>query len=155
MDKNVKKIVLAYSGGLDTSVILPWLKEKYPAARSSPSPPTWARAMRAGRHREEGPASGADKCIVNDLRQEFAEQYCFPMLKAGAVYEQHLPAGHLHRPAADRQGTRCESPTQGRRRRRRPRRHRQGQRPGAVRADLHGPGARAEDHRPVEGPASS
>ncbi len=86
--KKVKKVVLAYSGGLDTSVILPWLKEKYGCE---------VIAL-VGDVGQGGPgeldgiedkalASGAGKCIVADLRKEFAEQYCFKMLQAGAIYE--------------------------------------------------------------------
>jgi len=88
MNQTVKKIVLAYSGGLDTSVILPWLKEKYGC-------PVVAFVADVGQGEEElagieekALASGASKCVVADLRREFAEQYCFRLLKAGAVYEQ-------------------------------------------------------------------
>jgi argininosuccinate synthase len=85
----VRKIVLAYSGGLDTSVILPWLKETYNCEVIA-----FAADLGQGRRelagiRKKALASGADKCIVADLRREFAEQYCFKMLAAGAVYE-HL-----------------------------------------------------------------
>jgi argininosuccinate synthase len=82
-----KKIVLAYSGGLDTSVILPWLKERYPGVRLV------AFAAELGQGSElkgiEGKArrSGADEVVVRDLRREFAEEYCFPMLRAHATYE--------------------------------------------------------------------
>ena len=49
--------------------------------------------------------------VVKDLRQEFAEEYCFPMLRAHAVYEQRLPAGHVDRPAADRQAPGARAPS--------------------------------------------
>jgi argininosuccinate synthase len=85
----MKKIVLAYSGGLDTSVILPWLKEKYNC-------PVVAMAADVGQGEGElkgiekkALASGACKCVVADLRKEFAEEYCFKMLQASATYE-HL-----------------------------------------------------------------
>ncbi len=84
--QQVKKIVLAYSGGLDTSVILPWLKEKYGCQ-------VIAFAAELGQGDElsgiqkKALASGADKCIVKDLRKEFVEDYLWPMLKSGAVYE--------------------------------------------------------------------
>jgi argininosuccinate synthase len=81
-----EKVVLAYSGGLDTSVILPWLKETY-------GYDVIAFAAELGQGSElEGVkkkalASGAKKCIVKDLRREFVEDYLWPMLKSGAVYE--------------------------------------------------------------------
>ena len=94
MDKKVKKIVLAYSGGLDTSVILPWLKERYPGCE------VIAFAADVGQGADEldgieakALASGASKCIVADLRREFAEQYCFRLLAAGAVYEHDYLLG--------------------------------------------------------------
>ncbi len=87
MSQKIKKIVLAYSGGLDTSVILPWLKEKYGCEMIA-----FAADLGQGPGELEGIeakalASGADKCVVADLRREFAEEYCFRMLAAGAVYE--------------------------------------------------------------------
>lgn len=81
-----EKVVLAYSGGLDTSVILPWLKETYGYE-------VIAFAAELGQGDEltgikrKALASGAVKCIVKDLRREFVEEYLWPMLKAGAVYE--------------------------------------------------------------------
>jgi len=81
-----EKIVLAYSGGLDTSVILPWLKETY-------GYDVIAFAAELGQGDEltgikkKALGSGAAKCIVKDLRSEFVEDYLWPMLKAGAVYE--------------------------------------------------------------------
>ncbi len=94
MAKKVKKIVLAYSGGLDTSVMLPWLKQRYPGCE------VIAFAADLGQGPEElkgikqkARRSGASKCIVADLRREFAERYCFKMLAAGAVYEYHYLLG--------------------------------------------------------------
>jgi len=88
-----KKIVLAYSGGLDTSVILPWLKERYPGVKLV------AYAAELGQGDElkgiEAKAykSGADEVIIEDLRAEFAEKYCFPLLRAHAIYEQDYLLG--------------------------------------------------------------
>jgi len=81
-----EKVVLAYSGGLDTSVILPWLKETYGYDVIA-----FAAELGQGDElegiKEKALASGAVKCIVKDLRSEFVEDYLWPMLKAGAVYE--------------------------------------------------------------------
>ncbi len=81
-----EKVVLAYSGGLDTSVILPWLKETY-------GYDVIAFAAELGQGDELGGIqrkamqSGAVKCVVKDLRKEFVEDYLWPLLKSGAVYE--------------------------------------------------------------------
>lgn len=80
------KIVLAYSGGLDTSIILKWLKEKYSAE-------IIAYAADVGQQEEldgvpeKAAKTGASKCYVEDLREEFARDFVFPMIRAGAVYE--------------------------------------------------------------------
>jgi len=87
MSKNVKKIVLAYSGGLDTSVILPWLKDKYGCDVIALAADVGQGAEELDGIEEKALASGASKCVVADLRKEFAEQYCFKLLQAGAVYE--------------------------------------------------------------------
>ena len=81
-----EKVVLAYSGGLDTSVILPWLKETYGYE-------TIAFAADLGQGdelsgiKQKALKSGAVKCIVKDLRKEFVEEYLWRLLKSGAVYE--------------------------------------------------------------------
>lgn len=81
-----EKVVLAYSGGLDTSVILPWLKETYGYEVVA-----FAAELGQGDELEgiqkKALATGAVKCIVKDLRKEFVEDYLWPMLKSGAVYE--------------------------------------------------------------------
>jgi argininosuccinate synthase len=95
----VKKIVLAYSGGLDTSVILPWLKDNYPGCKVIAFAAELGQGDELEGIKKKALASGADKCIIKDLRQEFAEQYCFPMLKSGAVYEsQYLLGTSIARP---------------------------------------------------------
>lgn len=86
MAKQVKKIVLAYSGGLDTSVILRWLKENYGAE-------VVAFCADLGQGEEMAPLeekarkTGAVKYVQRDLREEFARDFVFPMLRANAVYE--------------------------------------------------------------------
>jgi argininosuccinate synthase len=87
MAKPIRKIVLAYSGGLDTSVILPWLKEKYNCEVVAYAADVGQGEGELDGIEEKALASGASECIVDDLKQEFAEQYCFPMLAANAKYE--------------------------------------------------------------------
>ncbi|MFA5784993.1 MAG: argininosuccinate synthase domain-containing protein, partial [Phycisphaerae bacterium] len=81
-----EKVVLAYSGGLDTSVILPWLKETYGYEVIA-----FAAELGQGDElsniKKKALASGAYKCVVKDLRKEFVEDFIWPMLKSGAVYE--------------------------------------------------------------------
>jgi len=87
-----EKIVLAYSGGLDTSVILPWLKETY-----GYDVVAFAAELGQGDElkgiKKKALATGAIKCIVGDLRREFVTDYVWPMLKAGAVYEHEYLLG--------------------------------------------------------------
>lgn len=95
---DVKKIVLAYSGGLDTSVILKWLAEEYGC-------PVVAYAADVGQTedwdaiREKGMATGAEKVIISDLRKEFVEDYIFPAFRCNAIYEgKYLLGTSLARP---------------------------------------------------------
>ncbi|MBW8034366.1 MAG: argininosuccinate synthase [Planctomycetes bacterium] len=87
-----EKIVLAYSGGLDTSVILPWLKETY-----GYDVVAFAAELGQGDElkgiKKKALATGAIKCIVADLRREFVTDYVWPMLKAGAIYEHEYLLG--------------------------------------------------------------
>lgn len=81
-----EKVVLAYSGGLDTSVILPWLKETYGYDVIAFAAELGQGDELSGIHRK-ALKSGAVKCVVKDLRKEFVEDYLWPLLKSGAVYE--------------------------------------------------------------------
>lgn len=90
---NPKKIVLAYSGGLDTSVILPWLKERYPGVKLVAFAAELGQGDELKGIEAKAYKSGADEVVVKDLRQEFAEKYCFPMLRAHAIYEQDYLLG--------------------------------------------------------------
>ena len=83
----VKKVVLAYSGGLDTSVIVPWLRETYNCEVICFCADIGQAEELSGLP-EKALASGASKCIVKDLREEFAGEFLFPMLQSGAVYER-------------------------------------------------------------------
>lgn len=94
----VKKIVLAYSGGLDTSVILKWLSEEYQC-------PVVAFVADVGQQedweavRRKGMATGAEKVIISDLREEFVRDYIFPAFRANAIYEgSYLLGTSLARP---------------------------------------------------------
>src|SRR5438876_8988550 len=92
------KIVLAYSGGLDTSVILRWLQQNYDA-------PIIAFCADIGQEEElegleeKAQQTGAMKCIIEDLREEFARDFVFPMFQAGAIYEgQYFLGTSIARP---------------------------------------------------------
>ena len=88
-----KKIVLAYSGGLDTSVILPWLKERYPGVRLVAFAAELGQGSELKGIERKAKRSGADEVVVRDLRREFAEEYCFPMLRPHASYESDYLLG--------------------------------------------------------------
>jgi argininosuccinate synthase len=87
-----QKVVLAYSGGLDTSVILPWLKETYGYDVIAFAAELGQGDELAG-IKKKAIVSGAVKCVVKDLRTEFVEDYIWPMLKAGATYENEYLLG--------------------------------------------------------------
>ncbi|HEY1015867.1 MAG TPA: argininosuccinate synthase [Herpetosiphonaceae bacterium] len=84
---NVKKVVLAYSGGLDTSVIVPWLKENY-GCEVVCYCSNLGQADELAGIEDKAKASGASACYVEDLREEFVRDFLFPMLRSGAVYER-------------------------------------------------------------------
>ncbi|MGA2499776.1 MAG: argininosuccinate synthase [Tepidisphaeraceae bacterium] len=88
-----KKIVLAYSGGLDTSVILPWLKDRYPGVKLVAFAAELGQGDELKGIEDKARKSGADEVVIMDLRQEFAEKYCFPLLRAGAIYENDYLLG--------------------------------------------------------------
>ena len=89
---DINKVVLAYSGGLDTSVIVPWLREKYHCEVVCFTADIGQGEELAGLE-EKALASGASKLIQADLRDEFARDYLFPMLQSGAVYERKYLLG--------------------------------------------------------------
>ncbi|HSO10540.1 MAG TPA: argininosuccinate synthase, partial [Desulfoprunum sp.] len=103
---DVQKIVLAYSGGLDTSVILKWLAEEYKCSVIAYSADIGQEedwdAVRA-----KGLATGAEKVIVSDLKTEFVENYIFPAFRANAIYEgSYLLGTSLARPLIAREQVR-------------------------------------------------
>jgi argininosuccinate synthase len=92
------KIVLAYSGGLDTSVILRWLKENYRAEIIAFCADIGQEEELAGLDKK-ALSTGASKCIIDDLREEFARDFIFPMMQAGAIYEgQYFLGTSIARP---------------------------------------------------------
>jgi argininosuccinate synthase len=95
----MNKIVLAYSGGLDTSVIVPWLKENYGAEVIAFCADIGQGESELEGLEEKALASGASEVVVEDLRDEFASDFLFPMLRAGAIYErQYLLGTSVARP---------------------------------------------------------
>ena len=92
------KIVLAYSGGLDTSVILRWLKENYQAEIIAFCADIGQEEELAGLDKK-ALSTGASKCVIEDLREEFARDFIFPMMQAGAIYEgQYFLGTSIARP---------------------------------------------------------
>ena len=85
--KQYKKIVLAYSGGLDTSIIIPWLKEHYEGCEVIAVAADVGQGTELEGLEEKAIKTGASKLYIEDLSKEFVEDYIFPTLKAGAKYE--------------------------------------------------------------------
>ena len=102
----VNKIVLAYSGGLDTSVILKWLKEEYNCpvvafAADLGQPEDWLAVQ------DKGMATGAEKVVVSDLQETFVKDFVFPAFRANAIYEgSYLLGTSLARPLIAREQVR-------------------------------------------------
>ncbi|MFA6032383.1 MAG: argininosuccinate synthase [Myxococcota bacterium] len=88
----VKKVVLAYSGGLDTSIIIPWLKENYGCEVIAVAGDVGQGEELDGL-REKAIATGASKIYIEDLREEFIRDYIWPTLRAGAIYESRYLLG--------------------------------------------------------------
>ena len=86
-------IVLAYSGGLDTSIIVPWLREHYDATIVCVAADIGQGENELQGVREKAIASGASECYVEDLRQEYVRDFIFPTLRAGAVYNRKYLLG--------------------------------------------------------------
>ena len=95
----MKRFVLAYSGGLDTSCMLKWLQEKYPGAEVATVTADLGQKKEIIGVREKAIATGAWKVYIEDLRDEFVADYIWPALKAGALYQGVYPmATSLGRP---------------------------------------------------------
>src|SRR5438128_8132870 len=94
----IKTIALAYSGGLDTSIIVPWLKERY-GARVICVAADIGQGEELEGVRAKAIASGADECYIEDLREEFVEDFVWPTLRAGAIYgRKYLLGTSMGRP---------------------------------------------------------
>ena len=90
---DIKKVVLAYSGGLDTSIIIPWLKENYDNCEVIAVSGDVGQGTELDGLEEKAKKTGASKLYIADLKKEFVEDYIFPTLKAGAVYEKDYLLG--------------------------------------------------------------
>ena len=91
--KEIKKVVLAYSGGLDTSIIIPWLKENYNNCEVIAVSGDVGQGTELEGLEEKALKTGASKLYIEDLKDEFVNEYVFPSIKAGAVYEKEYLLG--------------------------------------------------------------
>ena len=89
-EKPIKKIVLAYSGGLDTSIIIPWRKENYPGCEAIAVSGNVGQGDELDGLEEKAKKTGASKLYVEDLTDEYVNDFIIPCLKAGAIYEDYL-----------------------------------------------------------------
>ena len=96
--KSVKKVVLAYSGGLDTSIIIPWLKENYNNPEIIAVSGNVGQADELEGLEEKAIKTGASKIYVEDLTEEFVEEMIIPTVQAGAMYEEYMMGTALARP---------------------------------------------------------
>ena len=96
--ENIKKVVLAYSGGLDTSIIIPWLKENYNDCEVIAVSGNGGQADELEGLEEKALKTGASKLYVLDLTDEYVDEYIVPTLKAGAIYEEYLLGTSTARP---------------------------------------------------------
>jgi len=93
MEKKIKKVVLAYSGGLDTSIIIPWLKENYDNCEVIAVSGDVGQTTELEGLEEKAIKTGASKLYIEDLKKEFIEDYIYPTMMAGAVYENKYLLG--------------------------------------------------------------
>ncbi len=96
--KEFKKVVLAYSGGLDTSIIIPWLKENYNNPEIIAVSGNVGQADELEGLEEKAIKTGASKCYIEDLTEEFLTDYVFPCVQAGALYEEYMLGTAFARP---------------------------------------------------------
>ncbi len=98
MKKEIKKVVLAYSGGLDTSIIIPWLKENYNNCEVIAVSGNVGQADELDGLEEKALKTGASKLYVEDITDEFVDEYIIPTVKAGAKYEEYMLGTSFARP---------------------------------------------------------
>lgn len=98
MAKEIKKIILAYSGGLDTSIIIPWLHENYPGCEVICVAGNVGQDAEIVGLEERAKKTGASKLYIEDIQEEFVNDFIFPTLKAGAKYEGYLLGTSFARP---------------------------------------------------------
>ncbi|MCH5195191.1 MAG: argininosuccinate synthase [Oscillospiraceae bacterium] len=98
MADQIKKVVLAYSGGLDTSIIIPWLKETYPGCEVICVAGNVGQDAELTGLEERAKKTGASKLYIEDIQDEFVNDFVFPTLKAGAKYEGYLLGTSFARP---------------------------------------------------------
>ena len=149
-DADINRIVLAYSGGLDTSVILKWLQQTYSCevvtftadlGQGEELEPARQKAVMAGVKPEH--------IFIEDLREEFVRDYVFPMMRSNALYEGlYLLGTSIARPLIAKRQIEIAAQV-GKCRRGQPRRDRQGQRPGPLRTGLLRAQSRHQGHRAV------
>ncbi len=96
--KDIKKVVLAYSGGLDTSIIIPWLKENYNNCEVIAVSGNVGQADELEGLEEKALKTGASKLYIEDLTEEFVDDYIIPTVKAGALYEEYMLGTSFARP---------------------------------------------------------
>ena len=97
-NNEIKKIALAYSGGLDTSIIIPWLKETYPGCEVIAICGNVGQGSETEGLEEKAIKTGASKIYIEDLSDEFVEDFVIPCVKAGAQYEEYLLGTSMARP---------------------------------------------------------
>ena len=128
--KDIKKVVLAYSGGLDTSIIIPWLKENYNNPEIIAVSGNVGQASELDGLEEKAIKTGASKIYIEDLTKEFLEDYVFPCVQADALYEDYMLGTAFARPPIAK--AHCRNSNCRGSRRYLPRLHGQGQRPSKV-----------------------
>ena len=153
----IKKVVLAYSGGLDTSIIIPWLKENYNNPEIIAVSADVGQGDELDGLEEKAIKTGASKLYIEDLTDEMVDDVIVPSMMMGANYEGYLLGTAFARPIIAKRlveiakKENADAICHGCTGKGNDQVHRQGQRPGAVRAGHQALRPRDEDHRPLAG----